>query len=54
MKHNNNSFYKNKTLRKNDKGEYELVNKKKQANDNFFNETDKKSIKKIKKRLKKK
>lgn len=54
MKHNSNSFYKNKTLRKNDKGEYELVNKKKQTNDNFFNETDKKSIKKIKKRLKKK
>lgn len=54
MKHNNNSFYKNKTLRKNDKGEYELVNKKKQANDSFFNETDKKLIKKIKKRLKKK
>lgn len=54
MKSNNNSFYKNKTLRKNDKGDYELVNKKKQTNDKFFNETDKKSIKKIKKRLKKK
>lgn len=54
MRHNNNSFLKNKTLRKNDKGEFELVNKKKQTNDKFFNKTDKKSIKKIKKRLKKK
>lgn len=54
MKQNNNSFLKNKTLRKNDKGDYELVNKKKQTNNKFFNETDRKTIKKIKKRLKKK
>ena len=54
MIQNNNSFLKNKTLRKNDKGDYELVNKKKQTNNKFFNETDRKTIKKIKKRLKKK
>lgn len=54
MKQNNNSFLKNKTLRKNDKGDYELVNKKKQTNNKFFDETDRKTIKKIKKRLKKK
>ena len=54
MKQNNNSFLKNKTLRKNDKGDYELVSKKKQTNNKFFDETDKKNIKKIKKRLKKK
>lgn len=54
MKRNNNSFLKNKTLRKNDKGDYELVNKKKQTNNKFFDETDRKTIKKIKKRLKNK
>lgn len=54
MKQNNNSFLKNKTLRKNDKGDYELVNKKKQTNNKFFDETDRKTIKKIKKRLKNK
>lgn len=43
---------KGKTLIKNDKGQFSLVNKKKE-NNTYFGEKDKKKINKLKKKLKK-